>query len=147
MDELINKFGSDEYYMGVAGLCSVVGLALSIYLIILTAQVNKKIDKKLKQYTDIENFNANREKFRTDLETYQLLINKDNILNEEIVYKISNIITEFENHPSLLNVKDKYNIWFLKYYLGKTERVSARKKIAGRLSYFISRFNKKEERF
>lgn len=147
MDAFINAWGSDEYRMGIAALCSVVGFALSVWLLILTGKVNRKINKKLQQYSDIENFNKNREKYRTDLESYQMLISKDGKLNADIAYKVLNIITEFENHRSLIGIKDRLKIWRLKVHLNDFEKEKSKKKIASKLSYFISRFNKKEEQF
>ncbi|MEQ7050714.1 hypothetical protein ABN764_08605 [Paenibacillaceae sp. P-4] len=143
----ITNWGNDPYLMGIAAICSVAGLVLSLVLIFITAKVNKTVNEKLRKRIDIENFNKKRGHHKDKFEFFQLMIEKDDIFKSDLILQLLNEIEELKNYNSLLSKGFKFQIWLMKRELNKDENKINKSRVAKRLSYFITKCKKEEGHF
>lgn len=143
MKEAITNWGTDPLLIGIAAFSSFLGLILSIAIIFLSIKVNNKVNQKLKKHSDVDTYNNNRINYRDRLESYQFLIQKDNIFKPQIAIQIINVIGSLENYSSLLSWTDKINIFMIKWELKDINKTN-KYKIGKRLSYFIRRCERME---
>jgi len=137
----------DKFIMGLSAVASILGLVLSVLILFVTFQVNRKITKKLRKYSDVENYNKERIEIKDKLTACQLLIQRDGILKHKIVTDILNQIGNLENYTSIISLTDRFKIWRIKKELNKELEQLNKYKVGKQLSYFIVRCNKKEEFF
>lgn len=129
----------------ISQYCSILGLFLSIFLLIVAAKFDKRIKGLFKEKEDVERFNKLRKDLLTNFESYCLNISKDKLVDIVIISKINNDILRFESCKSVLILDDKIKIWVIKRIL-KSKKISEKnsKSLLLILGYFVARMEKEE---
>lgn len=143
MKEFILKFTQAPFLSGLAALSSIISLILSIILIGLTINIKKK----LKSFSQIKRYNRLRENYKNQLIACKNMIMKDEVINREVITDILTQIHNFSHFKHILTLEDRIRIYSIEIHLKKDLSEISKGKLCNQLSYFISRYNKKEEEF
>ncbi len=142
-DSLIASFNTNNTLAGIASICSIFSLIISVYIAI-------NLKHKVKKMSDVETYNENRNGYSEKLQTYKLLISKRDtqVIDFMLITKIESIINEFDSYKTIHNYSDKFKLYWIKHHLKKKieelRNDDNRRKVCRYLDYFISRFNKEE---
>ena len=144
MYELIENIGKSQFYTGLATIFTIISFILSIFIILLA----RKIKGRLQSYSNIRDFNSNRQYFYNNLIGYRDLILKDNIFDEKLLNDILIEVQKYYQLKSILTFTDKRKIKKLNKMISarKIDKID-RNKLLSIIAYFIGRFSLNREEF
>lgn len=104
---MLHNLGISPNWAGLSIIISILSFVLSIVLLVLTANLKKRI----LYYSEIKRFNRHRQRFARELTAYRDLIVKDKLLDEKLISDIAKVIHDFNNYKTLRSGRDIFNVY------------------------------------
>lgn len=142
MTDLLLLLGNNPIITGIASLCSILGLLLTLAVAFKT----EKISKILKYNEVTSQYNKERMAFQKTFEGHRKSIIEDGIKSDRILKDILKNVEEYDfKFKELFTIKDRITIWKLKSSLRKRASEADFNAICNNLATLSGRLSKKEE--
>lgn len=134
-------FATNNFLVGLASLCSIIGLSLSIYLMKTTSNIKQTLTK----YKQSQNFNLNIKYYYDRFHAYKDLILENNLFDNKLKSDIlTEVLTFRNNYLYILSTFEKIHIELLIKTLQKDIKSININNLCNQIAYLISTINKKE---
>lgn len=134
-------FATNNFLVGLASLCSIIGLIISIYLMIATNNIKQTLIK----YKQSQSFNQNIKYYYDRFHAYKDLILEDNLFDNRLKSDIlTEVLTFRTRYIYILTPLEKLKLELLIKNLRKDIQLVNINNLCNQLAYLISRINKKE---
>ncbi|RJX39589.1 hypothetical protein D3P09_09240 [Paenibacillus pinisoli] len=143
MKHIIVEIATNSIWIGIASICSIIGLIISIILLCLAANLKKKI----KWYAEIKRFNTDRNYLADRLSALKDLIAKNKILDDKLISDLSGEIHNYSSFINITTLKDRIYIRRIEKHLKKEKKMINKQHLCNQIAYFISRYGNDREEF
>ena len=118
--KICDVLATNHVVIALCSITSLIGFAMTIYVSFKT----KSIDKRIKEFKSIKDFNQKRTKYINSLKSYQISINEDNV----DIYKIrTNILNDiniiYESYSYIFTLTQKITFFIIRRQLEKKEKI------------------------
>lgn len=139
---ILRFFGTNPYALGVASLCGIGGLLLTVHVAIKTNKISSIL-----RYNEISSqYNKERKAFQNTFEGHRRSILEDNIKTDKLMKDILKNVEEYNvKYHALFSFNDRFVIWRLKRILRKEVNNVDFNSVCNDLSVLSGRLAKREE--
>jgi len=142
MGQFLSTIGSDLRITGIASLCGIVGLLITIWLAFKTNNINKTI----KRINTAKNFNHKRDTFQQTFEGHRLSIVEDSDHSQRLISEIESLLQQYKyQFRAIFTWHDYWLIWKFGHMLRKKPSEIDFPKVASYLAEISGRLSKEED--